>query len=194
MKIEKGFKFMDTNSDYEVIEYMEQFKMYRLRNLTNGTEIELMSESEIQYYIDNITLMQINREKNRVFKEHQEAIEKAEQEKKLKAQQEYEFCYGYCDKMTAIQKGKILKTLNIRLAYNKNTYTRKDFIKMLIQIGYTPEIKNYNEWGKNGVIKKKENTYIMNGIDSFIDVTKTEYDYAKYLIDNKLVVSEAEAV
>jgi hypothetical protein len=195
MKFEKGFKFMDNLRDYEVIEFIEKYNMYRLHNFTDNKDCELMKEDQIQSYIDKIDIIKAKREKNRIASEERARVAQAEEEQEAKEKYEFEFCFGYCNNMTPMQRGKILKTLNIQTLYKGVFYTRKNFIKMLIEKGYTPDIKSYNEWVRGGEIKRRENKTGMSLNDkAFIDTTKIEYDYAKYLIDNKYVLPVSEAV
>lgn len=198
MKYEKGFKFMDYFTDYEVIEFMEQHKMYRLNNPKENRQNELKSEADI----DSCILMKdefiARRESNRVFREKQKALADAEQEKELKEKQENDFCYGYTDNMKDMQRGKVLKALNKRIVRNNNWISRKRAIEEIIRDNKTIELKKvtltnrYSSKKVNLTYKelkdKTEHRIYFN--DCFMEITKTEFDYATYLINNDLVISK----
>lgn len=127
-------------------------------------------------------------------------IKVAEQEKReqeeTRIQAEKENLYGFDDEKTPMQKGKILKTLMKKYHYKSNNIdighmTRKDFIIRMLQENYTIEhLTNLKYWKKDG-FKIKENEYRFVAQDkSFYEITKTEFDFAKYLIDNKIVEVE----
>lgn len=202
MKYEKGFKFMYYFTDYEVIEFMEQHKMYRLNNPKENRQNELKTEEDI----DNCILMKdefiARRESNRIFREKQKALEEAEQEKELKEKQESDFCYGYTDTMKDMQKGKVMKVLNKRIVRNNHWVSRKRAIEEIIRENKTIELKKVNLTNRYSS-KKVELTYKelkdktehrIYFDDCFIEITKTEFDYAEYLIDNKLISVKPEAV
>lgn len=194
MKYQKGFKFIDNRRVYEIIEFMEQFKMYRLRNFTNNKENELMKESEIDSYVSRKEEILAKREKSRIFNEKQDALIKAEQEKELKEKQDYYFCYGYIDNKTDLQKGKILKILNIKEHFNGQYISRKNLIHKLIHNYNDIELeiyKNTNRYSKKRVcltykkLVDKIEYRIHYNKNHLLEVTKTEYSYIKYLIETK---------
>jgi hypothetical protein len=187
-----GFKFSDPIRDYEIIEYIPKFNMYLLNNLTDNRHDELMDETEIQYYIDNKESITAKRERNRIFNEQQT---KREQEEKLQQEakeKEYNNTYGYTDNMATITKGKVLKVLNKTVTYDNKAYTRKSFIYMMIQQGYEPSIMDRVITSSRKIELERIENYKYNVPalklnNSFIEITKTEYDFAMYLINNKLV-------
>ena len=194
MKYQAGFKFMDINSDYEVMEFMPKFNMYRLNNLTDNRQDELMQESEIDEYVNNIENIEARRENNRLFELKQEEIRRKEREKEEKEKAEYEFCYGFVDKSTPMQKGKILKALNKKSWYTDNGktigyMTRKEFIyNSLLQNAIPKFITGIQYYDKKSDKFKFKNEYrLYTGENEFYTITKTEYDYARYLLGNGYV-------
>jgi hypothetical protein len=118
-------------------------------------------------------------------------IERQEQEKREAEKREYNNTYGYADNMKPITKGKVLKILNKKENYYDNgkyigTIARKDFIKKLLESGGNVEHKtNVRYWNKKSEVTLKENEYRLVCTDnSFYKITKTEYDFAMYLINN----------
>jgi len=194
MKYQKGFKFMDYFTDYEIIEFMEQYKMYRLNNLTDNRQNELKEEEEIDHCVIMKEVFISRREENRIFLEKQEERERVENEKKEAQEKEFNFCYGYVDNKSDIQRGKILKILNTKELFNGIVRTRKNVIENTIT-NNTVTLETYNNINRYSSHKvcltykkladKIEYRLLYN--DMLLEVTKTEYDYAAYLIDNELI-------
>lgn len=152
----------------------------------------LLTHDDIQRNLDNQEF--IIEKNNKAIKSHKEreVMAEIERQKELTEQLEYENVYGYLDNRTPMQKGKILKILNVKTHYyNNGEYigymTRKDFLyKMLTEENYTiTHERDLRYWGKNYEMKVKANEYrLFSPDESFYEITKTEYDYAKYLINN----------
>lgn len=196
-----GIDFTDGLREYEIIEYMEQFKMYRLKNYTDNRETELMDKEEINKYLNNKQYYNERLEKNKKYileaEDQRRLIEKIEREK----EEEYNFCYGYVDSKIDIQKGKILKILNKNIIYNGDLITRKQRIHKTLNTKnevYTEKYLNKNRYKKKNrdleyvklkdkleyrihYFNKEKNKFL------FFEVTKTEYDYCNYLLENKLI-------
>lgn len=181
-----GIKFYDNKMDiYEVLGYSEHYKGYLLSK--NGV-LNGMYDIEQVAYIDYMLSKQ-----NKIIEHNNNYIEQQRQEQIKEEQQkiEYENVYGYLDNKTALQKGKILKTLNKKTNYYSNNefignWTRKEFLYNMIDKGYELEHKtNISYWNKQLEEKIKANEYILIASDnSYYEITKTEYDYAIYLINN----------
>lgn len=194
MKYEKGFKFITVNQEYEIITFIEKHNMYLLNNFTDNRQDELMPESRIDEYINDIENIKIRREKNRIFLEKQAELERIEKEKQEQEEREYNNTYGYADKMSPMTKGKVLKILNTHENYchngkSLNFTRRKYYIKEILESGGNVEHKtNLKYWDKRKEdYRIKENEYRLTTNDnSFYEITKTEYDYALYLINNNL--------
>lgn len=93
---------------------------------------------------------------------------------------------GFTDNMKPLQKAKVEKHLNSLISYNDTVLAQKDWIFQLLQNGYTPKLEeNYSYYSrkKDGYTKPK-NLYMLDKDDSFYEVSKTSYEFAKYLIEN----------
>ena len=96
---------------------------------------------------------------------------------------------GFTDNMKPLQKAKVEKHLNSLISYNDTVLTQKDWIFQLVQNGYTPKLEeNYSYYSrkKEGYTKPK-NLYMLAKEDSFYEVSKTSYEFAKYLIENGFI-------
>lgn len=194
MKYQAGFKFMSVNTDYEIITFLERHNMYLVKNYTEGRQDELIPESQIDNYINDIENIKVRREKNRIFLEKQSELERLEKEKQEAEEREYNNSYGYADKMSPMAKGKTLKILNTKENYyDKGVYigtiARKDFIKKILESGGTIEHKtNLKYWSKQKqdyIIKANEYRLCLAD-NTFYEINKTEFDYATYLINKRL--------
>lgn len=212
MKQSVGFRYLD----YQYKEQMvwgfctREGKEYYVVNDPNKDDDRaygaLISESDMDTLIS----------KQGEFKQgiiRQQERAKARQLQELDEQEkrrEKENLFGFDAKLTPMQRGKILKSLmkeiNYRNEEGKAIYgaTRKGFILYLISIGYVPEeysrqeqkkVANYNN--ACGVRSMEWEDYIKHGFEmhytinnsqvNTYDITKTEYQFAKYLIDTKQV-------
>lgn len=187
----KGLKFFDAQMNtLEVLEYSERYKGYLLceNGRMNGM-YTIVQEQEIEFYLSNQDKYIESDKRYRV-------IEQEEQRKEEQIQFEYNNTYGYTDNLPAMAKGKMLKILNTKENYSHNGESlgqmkRKDFLKSMIDKGYTLEHKtNIKYYAKNGELKTKTNEYRMNLPDnSFYVITKTEYDYGMYLTQTLITAS-----
>ncbi len=190
-----GITFYDRPASLITVlkKYNDKFYLVREEDLIKKEIREdlLMTEEQIKVILQNQEYIKERVEKalkyhDKMRKQEEDQINKEEEKRK-----NYENTYGYTDNMSPIQKGKILKVLNKQYNYYDNgeyigSYTRKDFIKMMLDKGYTVEYKtNLKYYSKNGELKIKANEYRLIDRDNlFYEITKTEYDYAKYLLKN----------
>lgn len=189
-----NIEFTDGIRQYRVLEYIERFKMYRLRNYTDNRENELMKTEQIENYINNKEYYNERFNKNLQRQKEYEIQKLRELEEERKQLEQYNFCYNYTDNKTTLQKAKILKILNEQVLYNNEFYTRKDLIHKLInKDSYTKEYLNTNRYSKKKIegeykklVNKLEYRFYYNKDSVFLEVTKTEYEYINYLIDNLL--------
>ena len=96
---------------------------------------------------------------------------------------------GFTDNMKPLQKSKVEKYLNSLIRYNDTVLAEKDWIFQLLQNGYAPEIEeNYSYYSrkKDGYTKPKKLYMLAKENGSFYEVSKTSYEFAKYLIENDL--------
>lgn len=154
----------------------------------------LLTEEQIINYLNNQESIIIK--VNNALEYHKKSLEKEriEEEKQQAIEREYNNTYGYTDNMTAMQKGKVLKILNKKENYYDNgnyigTIARKDFIKKLLESGSNVEHKtNVSNWNKKSEVTIKGNEYRLLCVDnSFYIITKTEYDYSMYLLNNSIL-------
>lgn len=176
------------NTEYGTLYQVEEIHIIE-KNKDNTT---LLTESQINEALGNQEyIINLNKE---FVNEHIESKRKAEIKriKELEDQIEYENVYGYLDNVTPLQKGKILKVLNVKAFYNDNGiflghWTRKKFLYEMIKKGYTLEHEiNITYWNKKLEEKTKANEYrLVSPIDNdYYEITKTEFDYTNYLINN----------
>lgn len=109
---------------------------------------------------------------------------------------------GFTDEKKEPGKTRIEDTLDKSYYYNGKSLEfgdnkriilkRKEFIVRVIQLGYTPEImKNVITYNKRtGEPNKPKTEYRMSSEDSSWTITKTEHDFALYLIENNLTTKE----
>lgn len=110
-----------------------------------------------------------NKIKNSLKK--QEKTNQELKEKEIAAKKEYEDIDGFAANKSKMQRGRILKILNREQKYSGKYYnSRKEFIREKVKEGY--------------IVTKKDGKRIFKSPDGswFEDLTKTELDYAEYLI------------
>jgi len=180
-----GLKFFTAQmKQMEIIEHSKKFKGYLVseEGMPEGYRA-IMQAEDIEFYISK-------QEKWIESDKRYREIERHEQEKREDEDFKYNNTYGYTEsiKLTPIAKGKLLKTLNKSFNYYENgifktNSTRKDFIKAMLAEGYIMEHKtNLNYYTKQGELKIKANEYrIIEADNNFYEITKTEYEYGKYL-------------
>lgn len=158
----------------------------------------LIPESEMKEMLENqecykeryerVMLARAEEERKKAERVKREAKEKAEREN----------LYGFDAGKTPMQRGKLLVTLLKSFCYserdeNGNTIskysTRKDFIINGLKEGRSLEHKkDVKYYKKGGGYRIVPNSYrLVNADDSFYDITKTEYDFGKYLIENGII-------
>lgn len=96
------------------------------------------------------------------------------------------FYYGFLDNKKPLETGKIEKVMDKCFLYDGKALTRKQFIEQcILNNSYVKYEQNVRKWTKND-IKIVPNYYSIHhpGKDYYNEITKTEYDYASYLIDN----------
>lgn len=95
---------------------------------------------------------------------------------------------GFTNNLKPIQKTKVENTLNKFIQYNGIVYKKKEFILIKLQEGYTPEKQeNYKYYSTRleGYTKPKT-LYTIEKDNLYNEISKTEYDFANYLIENNL--------
>lgn len=194
--IEEGLTFYSKPCNVITVlkRYNDQFYQVEDKHIITGDSRNdiLLTPEAIQYELGNQEEIQEQIQKAIAYHAQQE-IDKSKQEKE-EAEEQLEFnnVFGYCDNMQPYQKGKILITLNKEIRHNNKYITRKEFIKTLLEQGYTlrildtmltsskktKQLERIENYKNNVPIIKKDNT--------FYEITKTEYNYGMYLIENIL--------
>lgn len=192
--IETGLNFTDGIREYEILRFYRN-NFYLLKNYTENREDELMTDEQINGYINRKEELQnrLNRHKQYIIES--EKREEEERQKEIAKQKEYEFCYGFADNQTLLQKGRILKILNTKQNYYNSgifigNMTRKSFIEKVLKDGGKVEHKkDMKYYSKRVGTKIKENEYRLyltddknNNSESFYEITKIEYDYSNHLL------------
>ena len=179
-EILEGTKFITLNGDYKIVTVAGLISTIKgdFYTILEGSEIFTKEEIINQLSKHDILLLKLQKQEE---KRIQESLrKKIEAEKEAERLKDYNFCYGYTDTKTPLQKGRILKALNKEILYNGNLTTRKNLIHSLISDGSKTEIHT----DKDG--KKTNRFYTKSG--SFFEVTKIEYDYINYLLNKKCII------
>lgn len=135
----------------------------------------------------------IKEENKRRDLQRKEERKKREEEQRLKEQEEQKlkdienFCNGFTDNKNPMQQQRIADTLNRLVRVDGVVYRRKENILNKLNEGYKPTIKPL--YNKNHILKDK--LVLENAEGWFVEVTKTEYDYATYLL-NELGLENAK--
>lgn len=193
-----GLKFINNfYEEIEVIEYIEKFKMYSVKNLSKKSDnvfTSLLKDSDIENFIskqEKYLSYKEKREKENILKNIEEKAEQLKEEERLKS---YNNDYGFTKNKTSLQKGKILKSLNQLISYDNVIYSKKDLIiKLINNTSYTKEYLNTNRYSKKKInleyiklVDKIEYRFYYDSNKCFLEVNKTEYNFINYLIDNKI--------
>lgn len=182
-----GIEFLDMQYKRNVVDcFSDKYNSYLVSNDDIPGCQSIMSESDIEFYLNK-------QDKIIESKNKSEQQEKDLLQRKTDEEQKYNFCYGYCDKLTALQRGKVLSALNKNINYISCGYgvmTRKDFVYKALEDGYKPSVRYDVHYCSNRTesgYTVKPTVYCINWEDgSYNEITKTEYDYAIYLINNVL--------
>jgi len=181
-----GLKFFSAQiKQMEVTEYSERYKGYLVSEEGMPENYRgIMQAEEIEFYLSKQTEW---------VESHKRSLERERLENEKLQQEEfiYNNTYGYAEsiELTPMARGKLLKTLNKKENYYQDggeglgTMARKDFIKLMLDKGYSLEHKkDLKYYDKSGELKIKANEYRLNFPDNtFYIITKTEYDYGMFL-------------
>ena len=94
---------------------------------------------------------------------------------------------GFTDALTPLQKSKVSSTLDTPIKHNNVIMPKKQFIYNKLQEGYIPvEEENVSYYSRKiqDYTKPKTEYRISNSEGSYNDITKTEYNFATYLVEN----------
>jgi len=97
---------------------------------------------------------------------------------------------GFTDNLKPMQKVRAEKTLDNLIRHNGNIITNKEFILIKLQEGLIPGIEedcSYYSRKLQGETKPKTDYRLKDQDGSFYHITKTEYNYALYLLGNNFL-------
>lgn len=202
MLIGKEFYTRPNHFNRVLKEHNSKYYLIEEKDLNSGDTRNdiLLTEEQINNYLNEQETIIPKVQKSIEYHKKALEAEKLEQEKQAEQERQYNNTYGYADNMPAMAKGKVLKILNKKENYFDNgkyigTIARKDFIKNILESGGNIEHKkDVRYWNKKSEVIIKENEYRLyckgderkENSESFYTITKTEYDYAMYLINNQL--------
>jgi len=115
-----------------------------------------------------------NKKRQKEYDERQHILEEKKEIERLEKEKE-NYCYGFTDNLKPMQKQKVADTLNKKFRYDGSAVLkRKDFILRQLKDGFEPINKCFYN-GKSEYRLQKDN--------GFYKLTKTEFDYANYLLN-----------
>ena len=94
---------------------------------------------------------------------------------------------GFTDSLTPLQKSKVSSTLDTQIKHNNVIMPKKQFIYNKLNEDYTPIIEedvSYYSRKLGDYTKPKSEYRISNQEGSYYSITKTEYNFAVYLVQN----------
>lgn len=197
-----GLNFYYGLDECKVIKYLPAYKMYLIQNFTKNKSNELLTKEALKKNLEKQDEFKKRIERNKEFTKKMKIIEEEEKRREEQEKKEYNSDYGFTANKTDLQKGKILKTLNMIIKYDNDFYSRKDLIVKIIKEHDNIELKEvylknrYSHKKIEGCYKKlKDKTelrmyFTENGVEYFREITKTEFDFCKYLLNNKHLLEE----
>lgn len=172
--------------------YNDKFYLVEKKDLITGqtSDNNLLDAEEIQETLNNQeSILEVVNGALEYEKKQQQRRREAE-DKEKQEQENYNHCYGYCDNKKPLQAGKILKVLNKNVKIDGTYTTRKEFIYNKIKEGYKPIIIDKLMTNERKVNLERVATYKYNvpalEKDGYYTITKTEYNFAMYLLDEVL--------
>lgn len=101
---------------------------------------------------------------------------------------------GYLGKFSDLQKGKVNIQLEKLVRYNNMIHSYRSYIAIRVLEGFNnPEVKeNYSYYKRDGEKTKPKNLYMLcdNDNNEYIELNKTLFNFAKWLVDNGLTTEE----
>jgi hypothetical protein len=178
-----GFELLGhQGQNIQIVSFNEKFNLYQCKE-TKGNIVSnpLLSVSDIEILIkDQSTIIESENKMNEIAAN---AAAKQQQE-----EEKYNNVFGYCDNMSPLQKSKVLATLNKTIKYDNKIMTRKEFVKNLIDQGYKPVIfdkmtSSDRKINLERIVKYKYDVPTLKLENEYYTTTKTEYNYALYLLE-----------
>lgn len=100
---------------------------------------------------------------------------------------------GFTDNLKPMQKARVETSLDKLIRYNNKVMKKKEFILVKLQEGSTPHLEeNYSYYSTkiDGYTKPRNDYRLNNNNNTYNEITKTEYDFANYLIKNNFIDEE----
>jgi len=172
-----GKKYIDNmGREQVVIGFNKQLNKYLVQKNENKEQqfgAVFTDEKEINKHLEK------SEERKKYYEDKNKKIneEKIKEEQKIK---EYKDIKGFAEDKSEMQKGKIIKSLNNKINYNGKIITKKKFIEEVIS--------KEKALPENGIYKKsydgiaKERYSLKKPDGKFYEISKTEFDYAEYLL------------
>lgn len=182
---EKDLYFI--KEDYKLDEEIRVTGLYihRIEDFTN----EIINNQD-KIRKDNIRAKEIEA---KVLKQEEEQRKQEERERYKE-----NFCNGFTDCFKPILKGRIIKILNKQYRYDGVVRSRKDNVVAYLRDNYLPEektvkytVKEYKNFYERDIDKTKDIYVLINNEGIYLEITKTEYDYANYIL-NELGLENAK--
>ena len=114
---------------------------------------------------------------------------KAEAEQKEREASEREgdgIAYDFLKSLSPQREASARKLLSKLVRADGKVMPYKEFIPMRVNQGYTPHKKEWEEWSRRLDRNVEKSSWVLSKGNSFTTITKTEADFAKYLINNKV--------
>ena len=170
---ERGLAYLVQEVDAEATTY----KVFGARILYVDDLSTGYSEDMEEYKVVDVPIIA------RGWKEEREALERAAAakiiaEKEAAVEAERQRFHGFTDSMTPMQRGRVVKCLDTKMRYTPNDYvkggvmTRAKWIEAMAEVGGRGEIATYKGRTERRIYCRDNGFYV---------VTKTEYDYFKFM-------------
>ncbi|HHX69568.1 MAG TPA: hypothetical protein GX708_16170, partial [Gallicola sp.] len=156
-------------------------------------------DNNTNYYQEGLKVREdIKAIRNKEYQERREKIQKEQEqkEKELAEQKRIEqeekarenFCNGFTDKLSPMQQQKVANVLNKWYRYDNGVMQRKDNVLVRLRDGWLPKIQEevkikLDDNERYGYKEVSKEVYSLSKDNLYLEITKTEYDYANYLIN-----------
>lgn len=122
---------------------------------------------------------------------------KAEAEQKERETEERDgdgTAYDFLKSLSPQREASARKLLNKLVRADGKVIPYKEFVPMRVKQGYTPSKKEWNEWSRRLDKNIEKSSWVLSKDNDFTVVTKTEADFAKYLIENSVKLDSINSI
>ena len=169
---------MANGIQYYVVDYPHENGRVYGDMYTEDAMAELMEKQD--WFLAEIQRM--DAEKQAQEQAEKEAAEAREKELSL---------FGYAENFSGVKLSRIQSVLLKKLRYDGKIMTRAEHIKSVIDAGGKVESKFFRNW-KTGKEKECFCLYEAGENSIFWEITKTEYSFAEWLIDQRGTMTDEE--